>query len=171
MWKSICPALICLAVASAAGAQELTFPEAAVADPAALSKAMPDLAKQVITIYKEGDQQKYLDNLFRLQIVAGQFAGALHSIASLRERIRADHQTRAAWIHVQYEIYARAKLRADAEKLPFNDGNGYRKFQNTFPSMGTSTPVPGSRGQHHQGTGQADQLRNRQGRQRRNIMV
>jgi uncharacterized protein len=121
MWKSICPALLCLAVASAAAAQEINFPEAAVADPAALSMAMPDLAKQVITIYKEGDQQKYLDNLFRLQIVAGQYADALNSMASLRKLVRAEHQSRAAWINVQYEIYASAKLRADAEKLPFND--------------------------------------------------
>jgi uncharacterized protein len=120
-------ALICLAVGSGAAAQELSFPEAAVGDAAALSKAMPELAQQVMAVYKEGDRDKYLDNLFRLQMVAGNYADALSTIASLRESLRVKHEGRAEWINVQYEIYARAMARKDGEKAPFNDA-----FQQSF---------------------------------------
>lgn len=120
-------ALICLAVGSGAAAQELSFPEAAVGDAAALSKAMPELAQQVLAVYKEGDHDKYLDNLFRLQMVAGNYADALSTIAPLRERLRVKHEGRAEWINVQYEIYARAMARKDGEKVPFNDA-----FQQSF---------------------------------------
>jgi len=138
MWRSLCPALMCLAVVSGAAAQELTFPEAAAADPAALSKAMPDLAKQVMAIYKDGDQEKYLNNLFRLQIVAGHYADALNSMASLRDLLRARRQSRAAWMNVQYEIYARAKAKEDAEKLPFDDAY-IQSFRNVFGGMDDPT--------------------------------
>lgn len=130
-------ALICLAVGCGAAAQELSFPEAAVGDAAVLSKAMPSLAEQVM-VYKEGDRDKYLDNLFRLQIVAGRYRDALSTLASLREVLRASHPTRAAWVNVQYEIYARAKVRADADKLPFNDAY-MRSFHDVFGQMDDKT--------------------------------
>jgi hypothetical protein len=134
MWKLLSPALICLAVATVTAAQEIPFPEAALAGPAVLSKAMPDLAKQVMAVYQNADRDKYLDNLFRLQLVAGQYSDALSSIAALRERLRADHRARAAWIHVQYEIYANAKLKEAADKLPFNDAYT-QSFHNAFAPM------------------------------------
>jgi hypothetical protein len=76
--------IACLVVVPCAAAQQLDFPGAAVEDSAMLSKAMPVLAQDVIAVYREEDRRKYLDNLFRLQIVAGQYAEANKSIASLR---------------------------------------------------------------------------------------
>ena len=134
MWKSICSALLWLVVTCAAAAQEFPFPEAAVTDAAALSAAMPDLARHVLAVYKDTDREKYLDHMFRLQSVAGQYAEALNSVASLRELIRANHQGRAAWIHVQYEIYAHAKFKEAADKLPFNDAYS-QSFREAFAHM------------------------------------
>src|SRR5207245_10600079 len=91
MKRSLYFAVTCLLMASASVAQEFSFPEAAVTDPAALSKAMPELAKQVMAVYKDGDRAKFLDNLFRLQTVAGQYEDALSSLASLREVLATSH--------------------------------------------------------------------------------
>ncbi len=57
MKRSVYFAVTCLLMASASVAQEFSFPEAAVTDPAALSKAMPELAKQVMAVYKDGDRE------------------------------------------------------------------------------------------------------------------
>lgn len=121
MWKSLGLAVVSIAVTCCAAAQDLNFPEEAVGDSAALSKAMPDLAKQVLAIYKESNRDKYLDNLFRLQLVAGNYQDALNTAADLREAMRSEHAARAGWVNVQYEIYARAKMREAAGKMPFDD--------------------------------------------------
>jgi uncharacterized protein len=86
------------------------LPAAAATDPAALDAAMPTLADQVLAVYKEGDQDKYLDNLFRLQIVAGKDADALKTLAALH-RLRGD-ALMANVIDTQFEIHAAAAAKA-----------------------------------------------------------
>ena len=125
---------MCLAFAPHSGAQELRFSEAAVGDSAALAKAMPDLAGKVLASYKESDREKYLDNLFRLQIVAGQYADAQSTISSLREVLRVATPPRGAWVNAQYEIYARAKAQENAEKLAFNKAYA-RAFRESLRKM------------------------------------
>ena len=49
-----------------------------------LAKEMDVLAKQVIAVYKEDDERKYLANLFRFQILAGEYSQAIATIDSLR---------------------------------------------------------------------------------------
>ncbi len=79
--------VLSLSAAVCAPAQQLDFTQAATADPAELAKAMPLLAKAVIAAYHDEDRGKYLDNLFRLQIVAGRYADALRTLATLHELI------------------------------------------------------------------------------------
>jgi hypothetical protein len=79
------------------------------------------LARQVVAIYKDEDRGKYLDNLFRLQIMAGRYEDAVHAISSLREVLRAANPPRGAWVNVQYEIYARALARQESDRLPFEE--------------------------------------------------
>lgn len=64
-----------LLVTSPAAAQDFDFPATAVEDSITLSSAMPKLAGEVIDVYREDDRRIYLDNPFRLQMVAGQYAG------------------------------------------------------------------------------------------------
>ncbi len=59
-----------------ASAQQLNFPVAAVTDTAVLSAAMPELARAVIGVYRADDRVAYLDNRFRLLMVAGRYADA-----------------------------------------------------------------------------------------------
>jgi putative CocE/NonD family hydrolase len=121
MHKLLCFVTLCVVLAPCAIAQQFDLPEGAVADSAALSKAMPELARQIMASYSDANRQKFLDQQFRLQIVAGQDADALSTMRALRNSLRADHATRAEWVNVQYEIYARARIKQIADKQPFND--------------------------------------------------
>src|ERR687886_749121 len=102
-----------------ASAQQLSFNKTAAADEAELSKAMPGLARQIIAGYKEGDREKYLNNLFRLQMLAGNYAEAIHSIKSLRDVPAANDPVYRNATNLQYEIFANAKLAQAASNLSF----------------------------------------------------
>lgn len=136
------PASLVLA-SLAASAQEFSFPEAGVTDPSALAKAMPVLASQILAAYTESDQEKHLDNLFRLQIVSGHYEEALGTIARLREVLRTASPPRAAWVNAQYEIYARAKIgentnHSDAPRSSFDDAYA-QSFRDALGHMDDKT--------------------------------
>jgi uncharacterized protein len=131
-------AVTCLLISSASAAQEFNFPEATVTDAAVLSKAMPDLARQLLAVYKDEDRDRYLDNLFRLQAVAGQYPEALHSLLALRELRRPADPARSAWVNIQYEIYSRAKATESAGKLSFQEA--YKQaFREVFARLDDRT--------------------------------
>jgi putative CocE/NonD family hydrolase len=105
-------------VVPAAAGQE-PFPAAAVQDEAALSKAMPRLAGTTIDTYRASDRETYLDNLFRLQLVAGRFDDALRTLEALRT-LRANSPSKTLRVGMmQYEIYDRAKMLERDNHLPF----------------------------------------------------
>jgi len=104
-----------------ATAQQFDFPAAAVSDPVAAAKAMPVLAGQVLDSYKEPDRDKYLENVFRLQLVAGKYVEAQKSIAELRDALNGSRPTHAPWLNRQYEIYAAAKYSAATAGVAFPD--------------------------------------------------
>jgi putative CocE/NonD family hydrolase len=78
--RALCFVLLCLVGTSFASAQELRFPAVGNDTP----QAMTTLAEQAIASYKESDRGRHLDNLFRMQMVAGRYADAIASIKSLR---------------------------------------------------------------------------------------
>ena len=113
--------LLCVAVllrAPEASAQSFPLTGAEVADSAALAGSMPRLAAEVLASYEDADRSRFLDNLFRLQILTGKYAEAEASLAELR-RLRRDSppQTRARY--VQYEIYVHARNLAASSGRPF----------------------------------------------------
>ena len=101
-------------------ARSFDFPGAAVEDPAALSNAMPGLAREVIAVYREDDRRTYLDNSFRLQIVAGQYADAGKTLASLRALPPSAVSSQGSATNILYEIFARAKAWQSADGSPFD---------------------------------------------------
>jgi hypothetical protein len=125
--QSLRLALICLAFISSANAKQIDFPALTASDSAPLSSAMAKLAKTVIPVYKDDGSDKYLDNLFRLQMVTGDFAEAAKSLVLLREMRAHTDPARAAWVNVQYEIYAQAWAASAARQLPFE-----KAYQETF---------------------------------------
>ena len=111
-------------------AQEFQFPEAAAQADSALTQAMPELAKQVLAAYQEADRETYLDNLFRLQMVAGKYTEAAETIAAHR-RLRAPSIPGGGeWIDVQYEIFARAKAQESAGQASLEQA-----YSNVFRQM------------------------------------
>jgi putative CocE/NonD family hydrolase len=106
---------------SAVAAQPFDFPGAAAGDAAALSQRMPELARQVTAVYKDGDRRTYLDNLFRLQTVAGQYAAAGESLASLRALGADGGSPQADATRVLFEAFVTAKARESAEGVPFDE--------------------------------------------------
>ena len=108
-------------------AQNVALPRAALKDESALGKAMPDLARSALAGYKEADREKYLDTLFRLQMVAGQYSESLATLKSLRDMRKGPY---AAVADIQYEIYSNAKLKQG----PFEDAFK-QSFRETFSKL------------------------------------
>jgi hypothetical protein len=95
-------------------AQTFALSSADVADSAALARSMPRLAAEVLAAYRDANRERFLANVFRLQILTGRYDDAAASLAEGR-RLRASRpnappQARAA--HVQYAIYVAARRRA-----------------------------------------------------------
>ena len=103
---------------------------------------MLDLARQVLTIYKDSDRDTYLDNQFRLQMVAHDYAQALESLLELRTFRRSTNPGRAAWVNVQCAIPTstgpeQAQAFLDAR---IAEGSDYIKIIHEDGSM--SGPIP-----------------------------
>jgi putative CocE/NonD family hydrolase len=113
--------LLLVASVLGAAAQEFEFPATAAQDDAALSQAMPRLARQVIAAYREQDRETYLDNLFRLQLIAGDYDKAAETIVTLRQLRAQKIPGGGEWVNLQYEMFARAKAIEAAGKARFDD--------------------------------------------------
>lgn len=110
MMRMLGVVLLFSVASSALPTQRFDFPDRAIADDAALSKSMPALAEDAIAAYQDDDHDKYLDNLFRLQLVAGRYVDAERTLASLRElRLTAKQPIQSADV-IRFQIYVRAKL-------------------------------------------------------------
>ena len=105
------------------GAQTFELTSADVADSAALSKSIPRLAREVLAAYQEPNRERYLDNLFRLQILTGRYGEAASTIAERRSLLMSHGgnrlQDRA--LYVQYEIFAKAREAANKSGRPFTE--------------------------------------------------
>lgn len=65
-------------------------------DDAQLARELPGLAAQAIAIYSDADRDRYLRNLFRLQMVARQYAEAQSTLDSIRASYAAAPSSSAA---------------------------------------------------------------------------
>lgn len=121
--KSSCFVACCLLALPRAEAQTFKFPgAAAAASPEALAQAMPGLAREVLAVYREEDRRKDLDNRFRLQTVAGQYAEAAKTVASLRALEAKGEPLQVDAARVLFQVFAEAKAREGAA------------FEEAFPS-------------------------------------
>lgn len=108
--KTLRFAILCIAASGVAQAQDLDLPVGALDDGQHMSEAMPRLAEQAIAVYRNDARDAYLNVLFRLQLVAGQYDEAQTSIHALRE-LRRGSDPHALSTFVQYEVYAKAKTK------------------------------------------------------------
>src|SRR2546423_8661483 len=94
---------------SASEAQDLRFSGPLGAD---TGQAMSTLALQALAIYKDSTRDRYLDNLFRLQLVAGRYADANKTLRSLRALRRNRVSLSATATNVLYAVLPAARQRA-----------------------------------------------------------
>ena len=139
--KGLCCALLLLLGASAAAAQTFQLSSADVADSAALARSMPRLAAQVLAAYRDTARARYLDNLFRLQILTGRYREAAATLSEGRA-LRATPQMRA-W-YVPSEIFVRARNLADNSGRPFPEVYA-ESFRETFAGLDDRTAALAAR--------------------------
>ena len=132
--KILCLVFLGVMLTTQASAQQLDFSKLAASDDVELSKVMPTLAKQIIANYKEEDRQRYLNNLFRLQLIAGDYATAKDTIKLLRGILRVSDPANANSIYTQYEIFSDAKLRQAAGNTSFEEAFK-QSFRNIFGKL------------------------------------
>jgi hypothetical protein len=73
---------------------------------------MSALAGQAIAVYKDDNRDRYLDNLFRLQLVAGRYADATKTLSSLRTLRKNRVSLSATAVNALYAILAASKQRS-----------------------------------------------------------
>jgi len=122
-----------MSIVHQASAQQLNFNKIAATDTLELAKAMPELAKQAITIYEEPDRDQYLNALFRLQIVAGQYPEAATTLRSLAESRRAANPASALRL-LPFEILAKARTKQATSGLSFDEAFK-QEFRDVFDLM------------------------------------
>lgn len=100
-------------------AHSFAFPREAASDDALLAKTMPTLAVAVAQVHRDEDPDRKRVARFRLQMVAGDMAGAIATIHALRRMRMEAGDASAATLYLQYEIFAAAKV-AEAAGAPLD---------------------------------------------------
>jgi hypothetical protein len=139
MIKLIALIWVGLGLVTQAQAQQIEFNQDAATDATELAKEMPRLAKSVLAVYQESDREKYLDNLFRLQLVAGDYSGASASLASLRG-LRDPTRSQSAVSNLRWEIYAKALSRQVARQESFDEAFK-QSFREAFTPLDNQTAI------------------------------
>jgi uncharacterized protein len=123
-------ALLALAAAPWAAAQQFDFRAPPNADDMAALSAMRDLAGRVLPVYQENDSARYLSYLSALQMVAGDYASADATRQTLRPRRSATDPSWPLGQAILYDVYAHARNLEASDKLSFADA-----FTRSFRDM------------------------------------
>jgi uncharacterized protein len=118
LWRTLSLA----ALPATVSAQSFPLTSADIADSAAMERSAPRLAQAVLGSYRDTNRLRFLDNRFRLELLAGRISDAARALAqarALRDTPGSTPAARAA--NVQFEIYVRARTLADSDGRPFAD--------------------------------------------------
>lgn len=116
-----------------AAARQLDFPRSARADEAALAQSLPELARGALSAYPADAKGQPADTRMMLQLLAGDNAGALAEIDTLRQARRSADPEFAHVAFTQYEVFARARMLQSPEQ-PFDAA--YRQaFETVFARL------------------------------------
>ena len=113
--------LLFLLVMRVAYAQQFDLPKPIPSGDSELAAYMSSLARQVVAAYDDSDREKYLDNLFRMQLIAGRYADAVKTLSALRGLRRGANVHTSIVNNVRWEVYGHAKLLQATQALTFND--------------------------------------------------
>lgn len=115
----VCCAVDGWAATPAAASASYVLPAAAIDDGARLDAAMPSLARQLLADYRDDDRSRDLNQRFRLQLVAGDYAAAERSLETLSATVTQGPVPVRPNL-AQYRVYARAKALQTQQGLDFN---------------------------------------------------
>ena len=103
--------------------QTMAISSSDLADSAARPAAIARMAAKLAEVYREGNPISRLDQLFRLQLLAGHLADARAILARLRtaQVARGDTTPQARALNAQYEIHLRARQLQSDSALNFAD--------------------------------------------------
>ena len=120
-------------------AQALSVP-AAIADSTTRSAAVARLASEAAAVYRDSNQLTQLDNMFRLQLLAGHLAEARATLAQLRtaQASRGDTTPAGRALNSRFEIYLRARQLESDSAVRFDDAFA-RAFCERFARMDDRT--------------------------------
>jgi putative CocE/NonD family hydrolase len=110
-------ALACALTRAIASAQDIPLSGPLTAEDSITVADMAKFANETIAGYRDTDRDQYLDNLFRLQLVAGRNRGAANTLALLRNLRRAAHPEKSDVTNIRWEIFAAAKIAQSARKI------------------------------------------------------
>jgi uncharacterized protein len=122
-----------IVVHTCVSAQQLYFEKSIIGDSIDLVNTMPLLAKQVIKRYKESDQKKHLNNLFRMQIISEAYDDANKTIETLRFRSKENEPKFSDLFLIQHELFSKAKQKQNFSNEPFDV-----IFKESFKSLFTN---------------------------------
>ena len=105
-----------------------------------LQEKIPALAKDVIVAYTATDKSSYFDNLFRLQLAAKNYAGAIRSIDSVQKYMAGKFPEAVAAVGIQFRCYALVKSGGRANHRSFP-----AIFQDTLMAVYQSLPQTAKR--------------------------
>lgn len=135
--RSLGFAALLAAAPRAMAAQTFPLSSADLADSAALAVSMPRLAGEVLVAYRDANRARFLDNVFRLQMLTGRYRDASASLAELRS-LRRDLPPRTRALHAQYEILVNARTKSERSGRPFPDTFA-ESFRETLARLDNTT--------------------------------
>src|SRR5437868_2813724 len=123
VWRGVSISVLSVAAVTRSQGQDLRFSAALGPD---TGQAISALALQALAIYKDSTRDRYLDNLFRLQMVAGRYVDAGKSLRSLRvlRKNRVSLSTTATT--VLYAVLTAARQRAPDSAFEETFRQGFR---------------------------------------------
>jgi hypothetical protein len=116
---ALCSIALALVLAGVASAQSISLDKPLNGD-TVLPAEMSKIAEQAMAAYRDVDRDRYLDSLFRLQLVAGRNADASTTLAALRDLRRVAKSTQSGVANVRWEIFSQARLIQSERSLPFD---------------------------------------------------
>ncbi len=114
-------------------AQQFYFPKKIIADSTKWAEWIPGLAGDVIKKYKAENAEGYLNNLFRLQILAGKFDSAIKTIHAVRDIPVKNNELNANLFYRQHELFATTKQQQQITHDAFSDA--FRQIFKAFYSQ------------------------------------
>lgn len=118
--KSIFVLLVIFSIYSSYS-QQLYFPVKNINDSLAVASSMTQLAKQIIKVYKNDDNEAFFDDLFRLEIVALEYKKSLATLNSFKNLFKNSNPEGSQVFGFGYQSYNEAKIYQMEKLLSFDE--------------------------------------------------